>query len=169
MKWTLQQLEAEKETGLSFEETVDVSDLREADPEIREISPVQVTGHAWFEDRKIIFALQIFGKMVLPSSKTLEDVDYPIHLQATEVFRLDSGVEEDGEEEILHDIEHDTVDLLPFVKEAILADKPIRVANEDEKPLASGNGWTLVSESERQNRVDPRLAKLAEFLEENND
>jgi uncharacterized protein len=169
LKWTLQQLETMKDTGLSFDETVNVSDLKDRDPEIREISPVRVTGHAVFEDRKITFFMEIFGEMVLPSSKTLEDVEYPIHVQTAEVFRLDSRVEEESDDEEVHDIEQETVDLLPFVKEAILVEKPIRVVSGDEEPLPSGNGWELVSESDQKNRIDPRLEKLAEFLDENND
>ncbi|HEX6923339.1 MAG TPA: YceD family protein, partial [Bacillales bacterium] len=145
MKWTLHQLDQWKDTGLSFDETVDVSDVKEQDPEIRGISPVQVSGRAIFEERKISFILEITGKMVLPSSKTLEDVNYSFHLHTVEGFRLDSSVEEEGDEEEIHDIEGEIIDLLPYVKEAILVEKPIRVVGENEEPLSSGNGWEVVS------------------------
>jgi uncharacterized protein len=167
LKWTLQQLEQLKDPGLSFDETVDVSDLKKRDPEIREISPVQVAGKAVFETKKISFFLEITGKMVLPSSKTLENVDFPFDLHTVEVFRLDSSVEEEGDEEEIHDIENETVDLLPYVKEAILVEKPIRVVGVDEEPLSSGNGWELVSENQQKNRIDPRLEKLQDLLDEN--
>lgn len=163
LKWNLRQLEQLKDTGLSFDETLDLSDLKERDPEVRDISPVQVTGSAVFEGKKISFLLEIKGKMVLPSSKTLEDVDYPFHLHTVEIFRLNPSVEEEG----IHDIEDGTVDLLPYVKEAILVEKPIRVVGENEKPLASGNGWDLVSEEQQRNRIDPRLEKLQELLDDN--
>lgn len=165
LKWTLRQLEQLKDTGLSFDETVDVSDLEERDPEIRDISPVQVSGRAVFEGKKISFILEIKGKMVLPSSKTLEDVDYPFHLHTMEVFRTDSSVEEEG----IHDVEEGTVNLLPYVKEAILVEKPIRVVAGNEEPLASGNGWDLVLEGQQRNRIDPRLEKLQELLDDNKD
>ncbi|HET7522378.1 MAG TPA: YceD family protein [Bacillales bacterium] len=163
MKWTLQQLEQLKDEGLSFDETADVSDLTERDPEIRDISPVQVVGNAFFEPRKISFWLEITGNMVLPSSKTLEDVNYPFDLHTMEVFRLDSSVEaeEDGE---IHDIENETVDLLPYVKEAILVEKPIRVVGGNEEPLPSGEGWEMVSEEDQKEQVDPRLKKLEQLL-----
>lgn len=167
LKWILQQLEQFKDTGLSFDETVDVSDLEKRDPEIRDISPVQVVGNAVFEPKKISFFLEIKGKMVLPSSKTLEDVNYPFHLHTVEVFRLDSSVEEEDDQEEIHDIENETVDLLPYVKEAILVEKPIRVVSADEEPLSSGNGWEMVSEKQQKNRIDPRLEKLQDLLDEN--
>ncbi|HEX7065658.1 MAG TPA: YceD family protein [Bacillales bacterium] len=169
MKWSLHQLKQLKETGLSFDETVDVSDLKERDPEIRGISPVQVAGKAMFEESKISFLLEISGEMVLPSSKTLEDVDYSFHLHTVEVFRLDSSVEEESEEEEIHDIQNETIDLLPFVKEAILVEKPIRVVGEDEEPLPSGEGWEVVSEKQQKNRIDPRLKKLEELLDDKNE
>ncbi|HEU5141063.1 MAG TPA: YceD family protein [Bacillales bacterium] len=169
MKWTLHQLEQLKETGLSFDETVDVSDLKERDPEIRGISSVQVVGRAMFEESKISFLLEISGQMVLPSSKTLEDVNYSFHLHTVEVFRLDSSVEEESEEEEIHDIVNETIDLLPYVKEAILVEKPIRVVGEEEEPLPSGEGWEVVSERQQKNRIDPRLKKLEELLDDKNE
>ncbi|HET7580930.1 MAG TPA: YceD family protein [Bacillales bacterium] len=166
MKWTLGQLEQHKDTGLAFEETVDVSELKERDQEIREISPVRVAGHAVFEgEKKISFPLEISGNMVLPSSKTLEDVEYPFHLHTLEVFRLDSSIDDED----LHDVEGEMVDLLPYVKEAILVDKPIRVVGDNEQPLSSGKGWEVVSENQQKNRIDPRLEKLQELLDDNKD
>lgn len=167
LKWTLRQLERRKDEGITFDETVDVSELTERDHEIREISPVRVTGSAMFESRKISFSLHVSGTMVLPSSKTLEDVNYPFDLHTMEVFRLDSSVEAEEDEQI-HDIENETIDLLPYVKEAILVEKPIRVVGEDEELLASGNGWEVVTEEDKRNEIDPRLKKLEQLLDENN-
>lgn len=166
LKWTLGQLEQHKDTGLSFEETVEVSELKERDKEIREISPVRVAGYAVFEgEKKISFPLEISGNMVLPSSKTLEDVNYAFHLHTLEVFRLDSSIDDED----LHDVEGETVDLLPYVKEAILVEKPIRVVGDNEQPLSSGEGWEVVSENQQKNRIDPRLEKLQELLDDNKD
>ncbi|HET7658003.1 MAG TPA: YceD family protein [Bacillales bacterium] len=165
LKWTLRQLEQMRDTGLSFDETVDVSDLKERDPDIRDISKVQVAGNAVFEGGKITFFLDIQGRMVLPSSLTLEDVPYPFHLHTQEIFGEDSS----GQEEEVHEIENETIDLLPYVKEAILVEKPIRVVGNDEQPLSSGEGWEVVSEKQLKNRIDPRLEKLQELLDDNNE
>lgn len=163
LKWTIQQLEKLKETGLSFDETVDVSEITERDLEIRKVSPVRVVGRTFFERDKISFLLEITGNMVLPSSKTLEDVEYPFDLQTVEAFRLDASVESEEDEE-LHDVEEDRIDLLPYVKAAILVEKPIRVVGGKEDPLSSGKGWDLVSEGQQKKRIDPRLKKLEKLL-----
>lgn len=167
LKWTIKQLEALKDTGLSFDETVDVSALTERDSEIRRISPVQVIGRTVFEKDKISFLLQIRGEMVLPSSQTLEDVAYPFDVQTVEAFRLNSSATSEEDEE-LHDIENETIDLQPYVKEAILVEKPIRVVGNDEKPLSSGKGWTFASEKQKKKRIDPRLKKLEKLLNDDN-
>lgn len=165
LKWTLQQLEKLKETGLSFDETVEVSGLSKRDPEIRKVSAVRVVGRTVFEKDKISFLLQISGNMVLPSSKTLEDVEYPFDLQTVEVFRLDASLHSEDEEEI-HDVEGETIDLLSYVKDAILVEKPIRVTSGHEDPLSSGKGWELVSEGQQKKRIDPRLKKLEKLLDD---
>ncbi|HEX6923401.1 MAG TPA: YceD family protein, partial [Bacillales bacterium] len=69
----------------------------------------------------------------------------------------------------IHDIEGEIIDLLPYVKEAILVEKPIRVVGENEEPLSSGNGWEVVSEEQQKNRIDPRLKKLEKLLDDKND
>lgn len=168
MKWTVQQLMKSKEEGLTFDQTVDVSEITERDPEVRKVSPVRVVGRAIFEDGKISFALEITGEMILPCSKSLVDVDFPFHLHTLEVFRLDSSVPVDDEEEV-HDIENGTIDLLPIVKEAILVEKPIRVVseNKEDQPPLSGNGWETVSEENEKNRIDPRLKELEKLLDDN--
>jgi uncharacterized protein len=168
MKWTIQQLKTLKDTGLSFDQTVDVSEITERDSEVRKVSPVRVRGNAIFENEKVSFPLEITGEMVLPSSKTLADVDYPFHLHTFEVFRLgpSASLEEDEE---LHDVEDGVIELLPYVKEAILVEKPIRVVseNEEHQPLQSGKDWELVSEEQKNNRIDPRLKELEKLLDDN--
>lgn len=165
MKWTLRQLEQMRDTGLSFNELVDVSDLKMRDPEIRDISKVEVSGNAVFEERKITFFLEIKGEMVLPSSLTLEDVHYPVHFHTQEVFAEHPS----EKEEEVHEIHNETIDLLPFVKDAILVEIPIKVVGNGERPLSSGNGWEVVSEKQMKDKIDPRLEKLQELLDDNND
>ena len=44
MKWTITQLQKYRNKGLVLSETIDVSEIKEIDKQIREVSPITVTG-----------------------------------------------------------------------------------------------------------------------------
>ncbi len=44
MKWSIHQLNKLRNKGLTLDEMVDVSELKEVEKDIREINPVHVTG-----------------------------------------------------------------------------------------------------------------------------
>ncbi|MDG5788306.1 YceD family protein [Evansella sp. AB-P1] len=166
MKWLVQQLLTHKENGLHIDESVDVSEVKEVDREIRDISPVQVTGDAFFSSKAVTFQLRISGTMILPCARTLNDVEYPFTIEAIEIFRLnDRGIFE--EEEEVHDIENNTINLLPYVKERILLEKPLRVFSDKDESLApaSGKGWELRTKEEEKGKIDPRLKELEKFFD----
>ncbi|TLS37643.1 YceD family protein [Pseudalkalibacillus caeni] len=169
MKWSVEQLKALKHKGLSIDETIDVSDLKKRDSDIRGISPVHVKGHASFHGDNVSFHLNIEGEMILPCANTLEDVEFPFDIDTIETFILDpiNDFSEDDEEENeeIHQIRGNTVDLLPYIKENILLEIPIRVVKEDVNPNQSGKGWEVVDkEEDNKEKVDPRLAGLADFF-----
>ncbi|MBU9720459.1 MULTISPECIES: YceD family protein [Bacillaceae] len=168
MKWSVQQLLPFKEKGLHIDESVNLSELKEIDREIRDISPVRVTGDAYFSKQAITFRLVISGTMTLPCARTLNDVDYPFTIEATEIFQLDEWATFDEEDEV-HEVKENTVDLFPYVKERILLEKPMQVfSDKDEGPApATGHGWELKDESdEEDNKIDPRLKDLQKFFDE---
>ncbi|WP_158735465.1 DUF177 domain-containing protein [Alteribacillus sp. YIM 98480] len=176
MKWSIQQLLAKRHEGLTVNEQVDVSELVDRDREIRDITPVKVTGSASFSGETIAFYLKIKGSMTLPCSRTLADVDFPFDIEATERFRLD-GMPVDEEDISLHEPENGYVDLLPYIKENILLELPIQIfaENIDEKESPApqeGKDWEVISQqaaenqkAEKQNEVDPRMADLAKFFD----
>ncbi|WP_209125477.1 DUF177 domain-containing protein [Alkalihalobacillus sp. BA299] len=168
MKWTIQQLNGLKSKGLTFDETLDLSEIKKIDPQIRDISPVRVIGEAIFTKNMISFPLEIIGEMTLPCSRSLLDVKFPFHLQVKEVFNLEDyiGISEDEEEDI-HKVEGETIDLVPYIMEQILLEIPLQVISEDadEKGLQSGQDWELITEENKKDRIDPRLADLAKFFD----
>lgn len=170
LSWSVPDLLSHKQEGLSFhEEVVLPLELFRADPEIRRMSPVDVKGVVEFSKRSLTFHLQIQGKMVLPCAVTLEDVDYPFKINSSETFLL-SGAENAAEArgEFVHSIEEERIDLLPYLVEAIMVEKPMRVVSERAKadPDISGEGWTLVTEETSKQQLDPRLEKLKKFFDE---
>ncbi|UOE92944.1 YceD family protein [Alkalihalobacillus sp. LMS39] len=167
MKWTIQQLHAQKSKGIQFNETLDLSDLRKLDPQIRRVSPVEVSGEAHVSSDIVTFPLHIKGTLTLPCSRTLNDVELPFDIEAKETFRLyETNWEQDGEDDI-HSVEGDVIDLIPYIKELILLEIPLQIFSEQEEGRApkSGDDWELVKEEDLKNRTDPRLAELSKFFD----
>ena len=170
MKWTISQLQKIRDKHLQIDEIVDVTDIKERDPQIRDVSPIKVTGRADIGSTKVTFHLHLSGKFILPCSRTLVDVNYPIDIETTETFLFKvAGIEYDGDDVTI--VEGDVVDLLPVIKENLLLEIPMQVfcedVNSEEAAPQSGNDWTVISEEENKQKVDPRFAKLADFFENN--
>ncbi|EIT84907.1 hypothetical protein A374_12710 [Fictibacillus macauensis ZFHKF-1] len=169
MKWSLQELKNFYRKPLEFDEYVDVSNIRSLDPEIRRITPVHLTGHADINRQRATFYFTIQGEMTLPCANTLADVVTPFLIKTTEIFLLDPGFTVPSEEDNLHTVEGHYLDLLPCIEELILLEKPMKVvadpATKDVKAPPEGEGWQIVTDEDRNNRIDPRLADLAKFFD----
>ncbi|MEC5188469.1 YceD family protein [Geobacillus thermodenitrificans] len=178
MKWTVQQLRRFQHKEMTIDETIDVSDLKQIDTLIRDISLVRVQGKADIGSTKFTFHLTLSGTMVLPCSRTLVDVEYPFSIETTEVFLADGGdfVETDDD---IHVVTGETIDLNQIIRELILLEIPLQlIANDPDADGAPqhGEGWDVLSEEQwekameeqAENKVDPRLARLAKFFEEKN-
>lgn len=171
MKWSIQQLQSFKNEGVLLDESVDASEVKQLDREIREISPVHVKGSGSISRDLATFHLSISGTMILPCARTLNDVEYPFAIEAVEAFQLSEGATFDEEDEV-HELTSNTVDLLPFIRERILLEKPFRVFSEKSEGPApeSGNGWKMQAENaeeSQEKKVDPRLAKLENLFKNN--
>jgi uncharacterized protein len=171
VKWTIHQLHQLQNKGLTIDETVDVSDLKQVDKSIRDISPVRIQGRADLSSTKFTFHLTIKGTMVLPCSRTLVDVLYPFEIHTTETFFLndyDRTTDEDS-----HVVQGEVIDLLPIVKELILLEIPMQIFSEQENVEGaapqSGKDWEVITEEQAKNKIDPRLAALAKFFEKKNE
>ncbi|TCP30480.1 uncharacterized protein EV207_1058 [Scopulibacillus darangshiensis] len=169
LKWTVPELLQYKHEGLTFQEKVSLPDMKEIDPEVRSITPVDVQGVVEYAKQSITFHLTLVGQMILPCAITLEDVEHPFHIHTSETFLLDSSAEiDEADHEVVHDVEDNIIDLKPYIAEAIIVEKPMRVVSDKAKqqPKPEGEGWELVTEEERKNQIDPRLEKLKKFFNE---
>jgi uncharacterized protein len=167
MKWSIHQLQKYRHKGLTLDEMADVSELKKMNTDIREISPVHVQGRVDFGSDKVTFHLHITGTMVLPCSRTLVDVPFPFDIHTTEVFLLAKS-EYEGDEDF-HYLEGEVLDLLPVIKENILLEIPLQVFSEEAEPAdgapTKGQDWQVISEKEKTEKIDPRLAGLAKFFD----
>lgn len=172
MKWMIQQLK--KHQTMTFEETIDLSDIRKLNNEIRKISPVMVSGKALVSGDTFTFPMMIKGVLTLPCSRTLEDVELPFEIEAKETFQLSGSYyssEEEGSLDDIHTVEGDVIDLDPYIKELILLEIPLQIFSDkaDSEALRSGKDWEFLTEEDKNNRIDPRLADLSKFFEKNNE
>ncbi|MDA3131018.1 YceD family protein [Aliibacillus thermotolerans] len=175
MRWSVQQLLAKRQTGLQIDKDVQVTDLKQRDSNIRDISPAHVTGEATFQEKEVVtFHLRITGEMTLPCSRTLLDVRFPFDIETVERFRLD-GLPADEADIHMHELDQGYVDLIPYVKENILLEIPMQIFAENvegKDPIApqEGNGWKVVHhEEEEKDTLDPRMAELAKFFDKSNE
>jgi uncharacterized protein len=169
MKWSVQQLNKLKNKGIDIDEMVDVSEIKQVNREIKNVSLVHVKGAASFARHSVTFSLQIEGEMVLTCSRTLADVPFPFLITTTETFKLYGwvvGYEEEDEE--VHDLENDTVNIVPYINQAILLEIPIQIFSKglDGEAPPKGKDWELLTEKTKKELIDPRLADLAKFFDD---
>lgn len=169
MKFSITNLRNETYVGaVSFDELVDVSDLKLLNNDIRDINTVRVKGICTMDKEELVFSFSINGEMTLPCARTLVDVLYPFDIRATEIFTTALEVEEEDEEDGVHQILEETLDLTPYIKENIVLAMPYRVFS-DEKAIEGGEGWSFSMEDDyekkKQETIDPRLAKLQRLLD----
>lgn len=165
MKFTRSEIHKEAHTTpMEFSKKIDMSDLKELDNDLIDISLVDIEGTVTFsKNERYIFDYTLSGEMILPCARTLTEVKYPFQTKAREIF---SPHAEAGSEEI-KPMDGEVLDLTPYIKENILLEIPYRVFASKEtqaKAPKSGKGWSLVSEEEQKDKIDPRLKKLESFF-----
>ncbi|MCM3568792.1 DUF177 domain-containing protein [Neobacillus mesonae] len=170
MKWTISQLQKYRNKEFSFDEIIQFDDLKKDDPTIREVSPMHITGRGDIDSTKITFHFKIEGYLILPCSRTLVDVKLPINVETTETFLLQNAVYQADEE--VHQVKGEMIDLKPIIREILLLEIPMQVFCEDgdseDAAPQSGKDWEVITEEAESEKIDPRLAGLAKFFDNDN-
>lgn len=172
MKFTLGEIKKKAlHQPFIFDEEVDVSELETMNNDIRELKTARVYGICTMQGDEIIFSMTISGKMILPCARTLVDVPYSFEFTADEVFSISPYYGEEEEENEIHLVEGEVIDLTPYIKENILLDVPFRVFSDDEEAKKNapveGEGWEFAAEEKQEKTIDPRLRKLQSFFADN--
>ncbi|WP_085992487.1 YceD family protein [Oceanobacillus senegalensis] len=168
MKFTLAEIRKyANHEALHFDDYVDVTELESMNNDIRKIEPVHVHGQCTQRGEQYFFSFTMKGKVILPDARTLVDVPYPFTIKAKEVFTTSLYMTSEDEEQEIHPVDGDTIDLTPYIKENILLELPFRVISDQEAEDApfSGEGWEFLSEEQKKSKVDPRLQKLQSLLD----
>ncbi len=127
--------------------------------DIRKISPVKVEGFILNNEETYELDINVSGVMILPCARTLKDVEYSFNIDINEII----GENDDNSLEIIQN----RLEIFPIVWQNILVDVPLRVLAPDAKEESlEGDGWRLITEDNDKEEIDPRLAKLKDYIKE---
>lgn len=127
--------------------------------DIKKISPVKVNGFIINNEEELNLEINITGEMTLSCARTLKDVNYPFNIEINELI----GENDENSLEIIQN----SLEIFPIIWQYILVDVPLKVLHPDAKEESlEGDGWRLITEDDKKEVIDPRLAKLSEFKKE---
>lgn len=145
---------------LSVKENLEFSLELLKNTEIKQLKNVCFEGSVYYDyNDNLLIEGQIAGIMVLEDAYTLELVDYNFSCDIEETITKE-------ELKSLKNIQksENTLDITDILWQNIVLEVPISFSNKKETPNLKGEGWELVNNVNK--KQDPRLAKLAELLEE---
>ncbi|WP_153731192.1 YceD family protein [Sporosarcina obsidiansis] len=173
MKWSIHQLRKHRQGPLLLDEVVNLDSVKKRNDEIRAITPVRVSGTCSIGEKKLTCQLRLEGSIILPCARTWEDVDYPFSIESVEQFSWDPETLQTDDE--IHPVEGEVIDFTPVLEELILLEIPMQVFcdSAEDRQQAEGKGWSYTTDEEleaqrteeAEEKVDPRLAGLANFFE----
>lgn len=174
MKWSIHQLSKYCHKGMPIDTVVQLDEVKKRNQEIRDISPVHVKGHCTIGSSQMTCQFTLTATLILPCARTWEDVEFPIEVETVEVFSwVDPELRGNEEDEDIHYIDGEVIDLKPVLEEIILLEVPMQVFKEGtEGTIKGGKDWSYSTEedvSQKVNdepKVDPRLAGLAKFFDQ---
>ena len=174
MKWSIHQLSKYRQTGMPIDAEVHLDDVMKRNKEIRHISPVHVKGHCTFGASQMTCQFTMTATLTLPCARTWEDVEYPIEVETVEIFSWAEPVHRENDDDDIHYIDGEVIDLAPVLEELVLLEIPMQVFKEgSEGKVQGGKGWSYSTEDDvarqeenDEQKVDPRLADLAKFFDQ---
>ena len=147
------------EKGIILDDVVSFGEDYIKHTSIQKLDHVKVNGRVYYSvTNEVILDCVVDGSMILLDSITLEPIDYPFHIEISEVLS------EKDEEKVQNELKK--LDIMDILWQNIVLEVPISVRKDpDKKYDLSGDGWELVDEEKE--KVDPRLAPLLELLDKN--
>lgn len=172
MKWTIHQLAKYRRSQMEIDEKVHLPELMKRNPEIRHVSPVHVKARCTVGATSLTCRFELTGELILPCSRTWEDVPFPFQIESTEVFDWSEHAEESDH---THVVTTDVINVDPVLEELILLTIPLQVFKEDANTPEGGSFWSYATEEElaekeaSEKKTDPRLADLAKYFDQTDD
>ena len=144
---------------ISIDEEIIIDEEMLNGTDIRKISPVKVEGYLTDNEEEYALDINVTGVMTLGCARTLKDVEYPFNIEINEIISENN----DNSLEIIQN----SLEIFPIIWQYILVDVPLRVLHPDAKEESlEGDGWRLITEDDMKEEINPKLAKLSEFIKE---
>lgn len=107
------------------------------------------------EDESTLYIDAIIdGIMIIPDSISLEEVEYPFHIEYNDFYE-----ENDKNNENI-------LDIFAFLWENIVLEVPLQFTKVTDLSKFHGDGWKLISEEDRNHEANPFSELLKEFDKE---
>lgn len=165
-----------KGQSLALEHTYKLPQLLTRNKQLLQIKPVHFVGQGEMQAGILAVTGTLSGTFTLACSRCLSDIESEFSQEVEERFNIHAkldGLPEDDEESDIHEVVGQEIDLLPYIEEAVMVSIPfVPLCSEDEECKKNlpqeGKNWTLLTEEGNKDRIDPRLADLAKFFDQNN-
>jgi uncharacterized metal-binding protein YceD (DUF177 family) len=148
-------------TGLIINEDLELDKSLYENSSLLGIKWLHVEGIVNYDyENNLCLNLNVDGVFILSDAITLDPIDYKFSCSIDEI--INDIATTCGQ---FYEKSKNTLDISEILWENIVLEIPIRAANSSSDEITiSGNGWELVNENVK--KIDPRLAKLTELLEE---
>ncbi|MBE6155065.1 MAG: DUF177 domain-containing protein [Firmicutes bacterium] len=128
---------------------------------IKGLKDVEVNGYIYYNSAEILeIKLSLSGVMMLVDSVTLDIIENPFNIEIDEEYSLNDQYFKEYYEK-----EQNILDIMAILWENIVLEVPISLTHTENVEL-SGDGWSMGCIENKEDNIDPRLAKLAELLDE---
>lgn len=152
MKWLL--TEISKKKNIQFQEKLELTEsLKERSKEVLDMTVAELTGQVSYDDGIFMLDYKLEVELILPSSRSLAPVKYPMEIFVSEAFSQDQSMistDDSHPENMIFFLEGDSIDLDESVIDNIILEIPLRILTEeeekDDQSLPSGNNWQVISE-----------------------
>jgi uncharacterized metal-binding protein YceD (DUF177 family) len=147
--------------GLFINEDVALDKSLYENTELIDIKSLHINGNINYDyENNLVIDLDVNGVFLLKDAITLDTIEYPFSCEVDENI---ADIEDYCGQ--FYEKSKNTLDISEILWENIVLEIPIRATNSSSDDLSlSGEGWELVNENVK--KIDPRLAKLTELLEE---
>ena len=182
MKYAVQELKKHYHDPIIIDEEVDLKDsLTKRHPALIDITPVKITGLLSPTKSDTVAQLRVQAILTIPSTRSLEPVDFPVDFEIDEVYVTEEQVAVLGEtNDDMVVLTTSTLDLTKAVEDYLLLAIPTQIltpAEERGEEMPKGMFWEVLSEEEfanqkqatKENNVDPRLAKLGDLFKDSDE
>ena len=163
VKFTKKDFQMAENGVISIDEWISVEDndfLRHT--QVKSIPEVHITGTLQFDQSSLVFSdLELDGVMIVLDSITLEDLEVIFDTTSQVTYSFDPVTQDDDEIIV---VKKDTIDLNPEILQAVIYEAPMHITRLPRDQYPKGDGWQVLSDQDpKEDKIDPRWAKLNEF------